>query len=64
MVILVKCYAAYYKLDWKDVLQQFHFGNSEVILLSPQDSSSSPDNNNNNNKGAHAQLFETKQYNP
>jgi broad specificity phosphatase PhoE len=31
-------YAAYYKLDWKDVLLQFHFGNSELLLLS-QDSS-------------------------
>mmetsp|Transcript_21834 Transcript_21834/g.60803 ORF Transcript_21834/g.60803 Transcript_21834/m.60803 type:complete len:304 (-) Transcript_21834:1629-2540(-) len=27
-------YAAYYDLDWKDVIQQFHFGNSEVVLLS------------------------------
>jgi probable phosphoglycerate mutase len=27
-------YAAYYGLDWKDVLLQFHFGNSELILLS------------------------------
>eukprot|EP00537_Pseudo-nitzschia_pungens_P019683 CAMPEP_0172402882 /NCGR_PEP_ID=MMETSP1061-20121228/56517_1 /TAXON_ID=37318 /ORGANISM="Pseudo-nitzschia pungens, Strain cf. pungens" /LENGTH=240 /DNA_ID=CAMNT_0013137031 /DNA_START=35 /DNA_END=757 /DNA_ORIENTATION=+ len=29
-------YAAYYDLDWKDVLQEFHFGNSEVILCSPK----------------------------
>lgn len=28
-------YAAYYKLDWKDVLTLFHFGNSELLLLSP-----------------------------
>jgi broad specificity phosphatase PhoE len=27
-------YAAYYDLDWKDVLALFHFGNSEVIELS------------------------------
>lgn len=26
-------YAAYYGLDWKSVLLEFHFGNSEVILL-------------------------------
>lgn len=29
-------YAAYYDLPWKDVLLQFHFGNSELILLSPE----------------------------
>lgn len=28
-------YAAYYDLSWRDVLTQFHFGNSELILLSP-----------------------------
>ncbi len=28
-------YAAYYKLDWKETLRMFHFGNSELILLSP-----------------------------
>ena len=27
-------YAQYYNLDWQDVLTQFHFGNSELILLS------------------------------
>ena len=27
-------YAAYYNLDWKDVLVSFHFGNCEVLLLS------------------------------
>ena len=27
-------YAAYYGLEWKDVLCLFHFGNSELILLS------------------------------
>ncbi len=29
-------YASYYNLDWKQVLQQFHFGNSELLLLSPE----------------------------
>ncbi len=28
-------YAQYYGLDWKDVLTLFHFGNSELLLLSP-----------------------------
>lgn len=27
-------FAAYYGLDWKDVLTMFHFGNSELLLLS------------------------------
>jgi broad specificity phosphatase PhoE len=27
-------YAAYYNLDWRIVLMQFHFGNSELLLLS------------------------------
>lgn len=27
-------YAAYYKLNWQDVLTSFHFGNSEMLLLS------------------------------
>lgn len=27
-------YAAYYGLDWREVLIRFHFGNSEVLLLS------------------------------
>lgn len=27
-------YAKYYSLDWKDVLTMFHFGNSELLLLS------------------------------
>ncbi len=26
-------YAAFYNLDWKETLTQFHFGNSEVLLL-------------------------------
>lgn len=33
-------YAAYYKMPWETVLTQFHFGNSELLLLS---SGSSPD---------------------
>lgn len=28
-------YAAYYNLDWREVLKQFHFGNSDLLLLSP-----------------------------
>lgn len=31
-------YAAFYNLEWKEVLRQFHFGNSELLLLS-EDSS-------------------------
>jgi broad specificity phosphatase PhoE len=27
-------YAAFYDLDWKDVLTNFHFGNSDLLLLS------------------------------
>ncbi len=26
-------YAAYYKLDWLEILKMFHFGNSELLLL-------------------------------
>lgn len=28
-------YAAYYDMPWKDALTQFHFGNSEMLKLSP-----------------------------
>jgi broad specificity phosphatase PhoE len=28
-------YAEYYNLDWQEVLKSFHFGNSEMLLLSP-----------------------------
>lgn len=28
-------YAAYYELHWKEVLELFHFGNSEMLVLSP-----------------------------
>lgn len=45
-------YAAYYKLDWVEVLKQFHFGNSEVLLLSPE---SSPEL---------AHVFQIEQHNP
>lgn len=31
-------YAAYYDLPWQDVLSGFHFGNSELLLLSPDSS--------------------------
>ncbi|MEI7452282.1 MAG: histidine phosphatase family protein [Candidatus Falkowbacteria bacterium] len=27
-------YAAYYNLDWKKVLQEFHFGNTDLLILS------------------------------
>ncbi|OYX40877.1 hypothetical protein B7Y94_05985 [Candidatus Saccharibacteria bacterium 32-49-12] len=33
-------YAQYYQLDWKDVLRLFHFGNSELLLLSPDSAAS------------------------
>lgn len=29
-------YAAYYDMDWKEILTMFHFGNSELLLLSPE----------------------------
>lgn len=29
-------YTAYYRLNWQDVLKQFHFGNSEMLILSPE----------------------------
>lgn len=29
-------YCAYYNLDWKEVLKMFHFGNSEVLVLCPE----------------------------
>lgn len=29
-------YAAYYDLDWETVLRMFHFGNSDLLLLSSQ----------------------------
>jgi len=44
-------YAAYYNLDRKDVLTGFHFGNSEVLLLSPDSTSEQ------------AHMFQKQQYN-
>ena len=44
-------YAAYYDLDWQEVLKQFHFGNSEVLLLAKH---SPPEK---------AHVFETSQFN-
>ena len=44
-------YAAYYDLDWQEVLRQFHFGNSEVLLLAK------------NSPPEKAHVFETSQYN-
>ncbi|MCX6823704.1 MAG: histidine phosphatase family protein [candidate division SR1 bacterium] len=44
-------YATYYNLDRKEVLVKFHFGNSEVLLLSPE------------NTADQAHIFHTKQYN-
>ena len=36
----IMIYAEYYKLDWKQVLTQFHFGNCDLLILSED---SSPD---------------------
>ncbi len=44
-------YAKYYSLDWRDVLMLFHFGNSELLLLSED---SNPDQ---------AHVFEILQHN-
>lgn len=44
-------YAAYYNLGWEDVLRQFHFGNSEVLLLAKH---STPDQ---------AHVFQIEQHN-
>lgn len=44
-------YAAFYALPWEDVLRQFHFGNSEVLLLSKESSADK------------AHVFETQQFN-
>jgi broad specificity phosphatase PhoE len=44
-------YAEYYNLDWQEVLKSFHFGNSEMLLLSPD---SSPENTH---------IFNIDQYN-
>ncbi len=44
-------YTVYYDLDWQAVLEQFHFGNSELLLLA-EDS-----------KPEDAHVFTSKQYN-
>ena len=44
-------YAAFYDLPWEEVLRQFHFGNSEVLLLSKESSADK------------AHVFETQQFN-
>jgi len=35
-------YAAFYDLDWKKVLQEFHFGNADLLYLSQDDPPSAP----------------------
>jgi len=44
-------YAAYYRLDWAEILKMFNFGNSELLLLS-QDS-----------KPEDSHIFKTEQFN-
>ncbi len=44
-------YAAYYNLSWEDVIKQFHFGNSDLLILSPD------------SKREDAHFFKNKQYN-
>jgi probable phosphoglycerate mutase len=44
-------YAAYYGLDWREVLKMFHFGNSELLLLAPDSLSED------------VHVFRVKQYN-
>ena len=44
-------YAAYYNLDWKKVLTKFHFGNSELLILSK------------NSQPEDSHVFSSKQYN-
>ena len=44
-------YAAYYNLNWKEVLQMFHFGNSDLLLLSKD------------SKPEEVHVFQVKQYN-
>lgn len=43
-------YCSYYNLDWKKVLEAFHFGNSELLLISPDSSADK------------AHVFKIKQY--
>jgi probable phosphoglycerate mutase len=44
-------YAAYYDLDWKEVLTMFHFGNCELLLLAPD------------SKPEESHLFSAEQFN-
>lgn len=44
-------YAAYYNLPWEKALTSFHFGNTEMVLLSPAVNS------------LNAKIFKTKQFN-
>lgn len=44
-------YCAYYDLDWKEVLRMFHFGNSDLLLMSPT------------SKTEDVYVFQTEQYN-
>lgn len=44
-------YCAYYNLNWQDVLKMFHFGNSDLLLMSPD---SNPEN---------IHIFRTQQHN-
>ncbi|MFA6521993.1 MAG: histidine phosphatase family protein [Patescibacteria group bacterium] len=44
-------YAAYYGLDWSKILPMFHFGNSELLILSPD---SGPEDSH---------VFQIEQYN-
>jgi broad specificity phosphatase PhoE len=44
-------YAAYYHINWKEVLTMFHFGNSDLLLLAPESSAEK------------THVFKFKQYN-
>lgn len=44
-------YCSYYNLNWKEVLKMFHFGNSDLLLMSP------------NSKAEDVCVFRNKQYN-
>jgi len=44
-------YCAYYNLNWKEVLEMFHFGNSDLLLMTPT------------SKTKDVYVFRTQQYN-
>ncbi len=44
-------YAAYYNLEWREVLAPFHFGNSDLLILAPD------------SKANEVHFFKNKQYN-